>query len=393
MIHPTFAQAVTEIESLGFRVSENPGPDSIPYTVIGGRSNARWWLVPLSHRQVTVSGLALFQPVIPSARWLKGAAVVMSAVGLVGLWARKKLYISGQSGLADIFGGKNLSYAFFTGTESPHRKVAVQIMDQAGNIKGFAKVTLNPVVKPLLRHEAKTLNDLHRLDLQTASIPRVLFCGDMGGAEVLVTDTLKTARTKTVTTLNEAHLAFLRELAEKTVVRSAESGAGFVEILRQQYAEVAEWLPSEWRMHLTQAMEVVAGFKGDWGPRSLSHGDFTPWNTFFVDGKLYVFDWEYASYDYPRAYDFFHFFLTTKKLKKKNSFELIELIRENSYRIVNNMNDMHVLMLSYLVINFLFYAQREPSKINGYLDGNGKIVVGLIDNLTDQNHGQCRAST
>jgi len=144
---------------------------------------------------------------------------------------------------------------------------------------------------------------------------------------------------------------------------------------------------------LTQAMEVVAGFKGDWGPRSLSHGDFTPWNTFFVDGKLYVFDWEYASYDYPRAYDFFHFFLTTKKLKKKNSFELIELIRENSYRIVNNMNDMHVLMLSYLVINFLFYAQREPSKINGYLDGNGKIVVGLIDNLTDQNHGQCRAST
>lgn len=383
MIHPAFAQAVTEIESLGFRVSETLQPGSIPYAVIGGRSNARWWLVPLSHRRVTVSGLALFQPVIPSARWLKGAAVAMSTVGLSDLWARKKIYISGQPGLADIFGEKNLSYAFFTGTENPHRKVAVQIMDQAGGIKGFAKVSLNPVVKPLLRHEAKTLNDLHALDLQTASIPRVLFCGDRGGAEVLVTDTLKTARTKTVTTLNEAHLVFLREMAEKTAVRAEESGSGFVEDLRQRYAEVAEWLPLEWRLRLTNAIDTLAGFKGDWGPRSLSHGDFTPWNTFFVDGRLYVFDWEYASYDYPKGYDWFHFFLTTKQLKKKNSFELVKLIRENTSCIANNTNDMRVLMLSYLISNFLFYAQRELFKINEYLDGNNKKVVEFIGILVN----------
>jgi thiamine kinase-like enzyme len=44
-------------------------------------------------------------------------------------------------------------------------------------------------------------------------------------------------------------------------------------------------------------------------PVTLAHGDFTPWNTFLMGERLYVFDWEYAQPAYPLAYDAVHFIL------------------------------------------------------------------------------------
>ena len=245
-----FAQAVSEIESLGFRVSDRPESGSVPYVVIGGRSNQRWWLVPLTVRRVNVSGMALFQPVIPGARALKGAAVVASSLGLSSVWARKKLYISGKFCLGDIFDEDDLHYAFFTGTDSPHRKVAVQIMERSGRIRGIAKVARNPAVKPLLVHEAEILGHLARFDLQSALTPAVLFSGEVDNAEVLVTDTRKTARTKTSTTLKHAHLAFLRELAEKSAAPAAEGEDWLVTDLRRRFEYVADRLPNEWQQRL-----------------------------------------------------------------------------------------------------------------------------------------------
>jgi len=380
--HPAFAQAVTEIESLGFRVSENPGPDSIPYTVIGGRSNARWWLVPLANRKVAMSGMALFQPIIPSAKILKGAALMASSLGLSALWARKKLYISGKAHLADLFGENDLHYAFFTGTDSPHRKVAVQIMDKAGNIKGFAKVSRNPAIKPLLSYEAAILNDLRSLELQSAHIPTVLFSGERDGASLLVTDTLKTARTKTSICFNNAHRAFLHELAHKTAIPETGGKEGLVTELQRRYAAVVERLPVKWRHRIEQGFEKIAEQRDSLGPAVLCHGDFTPWNTFFVDSKLYVFDWEYADHIYPAGYDAIHFLLSLPKIKRQPAAEKIK-------RVLKELAEMHYLsdgssikpiLLVYLCGHALQYMHRAPVEDGRILswDGSEEIAV-LID--------------
>jgi hypothetical protein len=39
----------------------------------------------------------------------------------------------------------------------------------------------------------------------------------------------------------------------------------------------------------------------------LCHGDFAPWNAQLVDGRLVLFDWEYADLEAPAAWDLFHF--------------------------------------------------------------------------------------
>ncbi|HEY6872876.1 MAG TPA: phosphotransferase [Geobacteraceae bacterium] len=383
--HPAFSASVREIESLGFRLSAAPVPGGKPYAVIGGRSNARWWLIPLADRRVAASAMALFQPILPSAKLAKVLGATAASAGLAGVLARKKVYISGECILGDIYGRNDLSYAFFTGTDSPHRKTAVQVMDRDGKIKGFAKVSLNPAVKPLLSHEAEMLNYLRTLDLKTALVPTVLFRGNVDGADVLVTDTLKTAGTKSASTLNGAHIAFLRELAEKTAVPGTDGTDWFVGELRTRFEAVAGRLPEDWQRRLEKAIEVVAGHGRDLGPRSLSHGDFTPWNTFFVDGRLYVFDWEYAQRSHPPGYDLIHFIFSRPE-RKRPADETIGQIRKTLRKLKRAGDDASadLLFLCYLCGHSLLYINREletGATVHTW-DGEQEAAV-IVDALID----------
>lgn len=359
---PVFSQAILEIELLGLRVSEKAEYGSRSYMVIGGRSNRRWWMVPLANRNVTVSGLAMFQPVIPSAKIVKSFAVFASTLGISSLWARKKIYISGKSHLVDVFLDTDLHYAFFTGTDSPHRKLAVQVMDDTGVIKGFAKISPNPAVKPLLSHEAATLEYLRSLGLQTAHIPAVLYYEERGGASILVTDSLKTARTKTSNKLNAAHFAFLAELASKTAVHNPICKDGLTTELQRRYSAVAERLSSEWQRRLEQSIERISQGGQTLGPSVLSHGDFTPWNTFFANDKLYVFDWEYAEHVYPAGFDLIHFMLSRPQTNRQPAAVTVEKIRKilGQKKFAGSDNAADLIMMTYLCGQTLLYIGRVP---------------------------------
>ena len=126
--HPVFIDAIKDIESLGVKITEHPTEDSVPYAVLGGRSNARWWLIPLTNKKVTIAGLALFQPLLTNAKLIKKLVTILSYLGLGWLWAKPRIYISNTTNVANYFSSDVLSYAYFTGTDSPHRKVAVQVM-------------------------------------------------------------------------------------------------------------------------------------------------------------------------------------------------------------------------------------------------------------------------
>lgn len=306
--NPVFCRAAEDIQALGVRINDAPHPEAIPYGIVGGRSNSRWWLIPLTNRHIAASGMAMFQPILPSARLMKHAAVGASRFGLSALWARNRVYLEGDSTLSTLFGQDDLHYAYFTGTDSPHRKAAIQVMDAHGHIKGFAKVSRTPTVEALLAHEADVLTQLAALNLQTAHLPSLLYSGERNGAHLLVTDTLKTAKTKTVTALKPQHLAFLQELAQNT---TGPQDGRTVNALKRRYAGVANRLAPEWRHRFEQGLARLETSEHELLPPTLTHGDFTPWNTFFVDGALYVFDWEYAETDYPASNDLFHFLLAT----------------------------------------------------------------------------------
>lgn len=357
---PVFARACAEIEALGLHVSDHHHAGSMPYLVIGGRSNQRWWLIPRANRNLATNGMALFQPVLASAKIIKAAAVAVFSVGLSFLWARKQIHISGKSCLAEVFGDEDIYYAFFTGTDSPHRKSAVQIMDKAGQIKGFAKIALNPAVKPLLAHEAATLNYLHTLELQSVHIPVVLFNGERSGASILVTDTLKTAKTTSPITISSRHIQFLNELARKTGKPAAEGDDWLVQRLSQRYQALEKILPPSWQKRFKESLECIASTGAILGNPVLTHGDFTPWNTFFIQEKLYVFDWEYASQDYPAGYDILHFLLSNPEIKRLSVTGQISTVLDKllEFEFAREQGAAQCLLVTYLCGHALHYASR-----------------------------------
>jgi aminoglycoside phosphotransferase (APT) family kinase protein len=359
--HPTFQHARAEIEALGFALSDRAFPGSAPYAVVGGRSNARWWLVPLEGRRATVGGLAMFQPLLASARVLKEAALAASRIGLSRLWARDRVHIAGSSRLSDIFDERALRYAFFTGTESPHRKVAVQVMDSAGRIKGFAKATRDSAVAPLLDREADVLERVRGLELRTALVPSLLFRGDVGGARVLVTDTRRTVRSRTELALGQAHVAFLRELGERTTMPEDGARDWLPATLARQYASLAGRLPLDWRRRLERGIACVEKDAGSMAPRRLAHGDFTASNTFFADGSLYVFDWEYASTECSPGFDLVHFLLSAPAMRRQPAAAVLARIRPRLQELFPGLEDARAgaLVAAYLCGQALRFAARE----------------------------------
>lgn len=307
--HPVFCAAVAEMQSQGLRVTAAPSTGSLPYAVVGGRSNARWWLVPLASGRAAGSGLALFQPLLPAARLMKAAAVALSLLGFAKLWARHRVYIAGSPMLAACFPTRaGHSFAYFTGTDSPHRKVAVQVMDVAGRLLGFAKLSRNPAVATLLQHEAAMLRRVAALGLSSAHIPAVLYAGNQADCAVLVTDTLKSAFTRSTTRFGGDHRRFLQELWKRgrTGTRTAAQLASGLEA---RALPVAAKLEPAWQTRIHTALSNLRSHGELPIGVGLVHGDFTPWNTFRAKGRLYVFDWEYAEEEAPLASDLLHFVL------------------------------------------------------------------------------------
>ena len=362
-----FKSSLAEIEALGFTISEHPTQGSSPYGVISGRSNQRWWLIPLTNHHVATTGMALFQPVLTSAKLLKSIYVMASSLGLSNILFREKIYISQKTMFEDVFEIENLNYAFFTGTDSPHRKTAIQVMDQAGSIKGFAKVAQNSNVKPLLTHEAETLQYLKSLNLQSVKIPDVLYVGDTGNTRVIVTDTLKTAKSKTHTTFTDQHKTFLTELMEKTGNGITLAKSEFLQNLQKNIKGLSSSLPVAWGNRLAAAYQLISNHASSIiSEMTLSHGDFTPWNTYMTGKKLYVFDWEYAQHGYPPGYDLIHFLLSLPTVKRQPIKKIIDKVRHllKEMKIAGNDVDVDVLLLCYLCAHGLQYSAREIEENN-----------------------------
>jgi len=111
------------------------------YALIAARSNPRWWLVPLDNRRATASGLEMLQPVNLATILAKAGARTIAQFGLHWFLGKGIMRLSGLPDLGDIFGGSAAHMSFFTGTDGPHQKTTMQIMDGAGSILGYAKMS------------------------------------------------------------------------------------------------------------------------------------------------------------------------------------------------------------------------------------------------------------
>ena len=277
------------------------------YAVIAARSNARWWLIPLGNSRAAVAGFGMLQPISLWAKLAKLMALIITKYAPHYSFGIGILRLSDLPHLGEAFYGRIASMAFFTGTDGPHRKTTIQLMDNDGAILGYCKMSRKSHIRPYLRNEADMLSHVANLELRSANIPNVLEFRDDASITFLVTNSLKTEQSKIKKRLGREHLFFLHEISVKT----ADIGATQVfKALSDWTLEFQSRLSVDWVRRFQEGCAILR-CQHTSIPVSLAHGDFTPWNTYLQSKRLYVFDWEYAHYGYPQGYDHLHFILAT----------------------------------------------------------------------------------
>lgn len=343
----------------------NPSRSGEAYGIVAARTNARWWLTPLDRGAAcTRAGLEMFQPVTLAARLVKSLIQLPARIGSAALFPGRRLRLSGTPSFIAAFHQPGLCCSYFTGTDGPHRKTSVQIMNRAGEILGYAKITRNPSVKRYLETEARVLSEVARLELSSAAVPRLVEHQDQGEIAWLVTDSLRAPGHVVAQELGRAHFAFLAELAEKT--RHHGAAATYTE-LEAALDALRPTLDQSWATRLAAGISWIApGI--DILPVSLAHGDFTTWNTFLVEDKLYVFDWEYAHRAYPLGYDQVHFTLSSDLATPAPALlDRLETAIAAAWFKNDRRSAMHAILFA-LLLHATFYLGRAIEAVGGSQD-------------------------
>ena len=377
-----FATFLDDLAALGIEVSEAGGRH---YAVIAARSNQRWWLLPLDNRCAAAAGLEMMQPVTHAARLAKAGAQAIARFGPHAFLGKGILRLSGLPNLGEAFNDRAAHVAYFTGTDGPHRKTAMQVMDKDGAILGYAKMSRASHVCPYLRNEANMLVSLEAIGLRSADIPRVLAFRDDAAVTLLVTDSLKSPTHTSQLVLGPDHLSFLTELRRHREV----TGAGkllqdLAEQTRDQTGTLAALAGPEWMARMARIQATLRPHAASI-PLGLCHGDFTPWNTFVQRGRLYVFDWEYARAEWPVGFDLTHFLLSTTPpaAQLDRLPELIRTLAETQFD-GDLKSAVRALLLS-LACHASFYLNRlqeADAAFDNWTDGPTR--ASLIDRLLSQ---------
>ncbi|MBW7923400.1 MAG: hypothetical protein H3C59_01510 [Burkholderiaceae bacterium] len=353
-----FRAAVQEIEALDVRVSAQPSVDARPYAIVGGRSNSRWWLLPLGSGRVLAASLALFQPTLRSARWSKQAATALARCGLGSLWARSGVYISGVPVIARHFGAGDAEFAYFTGTDGPHRKLTVQVMGRNGAILGYAKVGSGDAAAVLLQREAQILRQAEGWELLATRIPRVLYEGRADCARLLVTDTSKTAASRSSSRFSLRHLRFVQEMMCVAGSAGGRLRRPYSVLIREQTGALQAYLAPLWKRRLEAAALLIVSHEGWLPPPGYAHGDFTPWNCFEAGEQLYVFDWEHATQQWPSMHDAIYFVLSSPHLRRRSPAAKIAAAARTLTEYFNVGGDIRAHLVLYLAAQALSWTER-----------------------------------
>jgi len=268
------------------------------------------WLVPLGVGPCTSSGLDIYAPHKFVARGWKQLLAIAMRTGWTG-WARRKLVIGSRRPLSlellvnEVTGEANPVFALSLGTPNRFRKLTIQIMNRDGEVVGYAKLAITREAEARVRHEATTLQYLSQCSALRNQVPRLLYEGEWGAGYILIQSPAGQSHTAPGK-FGAAHEQFLQRLWDIESVK--KSGASLVEETGRCWKATERHLNAQWRDLGEAALRAASSDLGNLSIRcGISHGDFAPWNTRLLGGRLFTFDWESARSLSPNKWDVFHF--------------------------------------------------------------------------------------
>jgi hypothetical protein len=189
------------------------------------------------------------------------------------------------------------------GAARANRKPVLQLLTPRGETVGFAKISVNPLTRDLIRAERAALDTLAAESLRALSVPRVLHHGQWQGREVLIMNALPVWRRRKALRPGQLTAAMTELTAVGGRSRGPLAGCGYLDRLRSRLADAP---PGPDRATLGDALDALtaAGPELSFGAW---HGDWTGWNMASTADGLLVWDWERFAPGVPVGFDPLHY--------------------------------------------------------------------------------------
>ncbi|HZV98381.1 MAG TPA: phosphotransferase [Methylophilaceae bacterium] len=206
--------------------------------------------------------------------------------------------------------------SLFGGSSGPLQKLTMYCPGKNGGEGKVAKVALQKSANIAIEREAWWLEQLSDIPQIAGFLPQLLRHGALPcGRRYLSMTALPMG--KSGSHMDEAHLEFLSILAQQRPPLTSWRRSGAFTRLYRRTHEVLPMIDPYYRRLLLEAMSEVEQQIGQRQlPSCIVHNDFAPWNLRVAEGRLFVFDWEYAEASGNPLHDFLHFHLITRALKR-----------------------------------------------------------------------------
>ncbi len=274
--------------------------------------DGRGFVFPVAPARAAAAAVQLYSAQRLSTRTARRCLAAGLAAGLFQpLLPRPRRQLAGAAGealldhLGEILGRADLSFAISLGTPGPHRKPVVQVLEGSGRTLAYAKIGWDEPTCELVSNEAAALRGMAGKELQGLRLPALLHLGPWHGRLVCLQSCPPPEARQAGRDLDANYLAALQELAGLGLRRLRLGESLFWERLSRR---TRESYPG------ALLARVPPPLQDQEFPFHFSHGDFVPWNALVVDGRSFLFDWEYARPQWLPGYDLFHFLFQTRLL-------------------------------------------------------------------------------
>ena len=223
--------------------------------------------------------------------------------------------------------GQDERCTFFTGTRGATRKMVVEA-GYGNHRPEYIKIPTTPKARVLIQNEYTMVRSLSKYDFSTLSLPKI--SSQINGharltgvkpAIPIPADRITSIHVRALTELYamshenrtvsdsdawvtiQANLEFLNRELTFINTLNREKTLQLIGLMRELHA----------RIPVTETVSV-----------SVSHGDFTPWNMYCDEYRLYLYDWEMSGNGIPMLFDLFHFSYQSTILQKRQQYPAVK---------------------------------------------------------------------
>lgn len=258
-------------------------------------------------------------------------------------------------------------------------KATIQVFNK-NKIFVYIKITKNAENKKTFVKEKRALQYLGKKEID--NIPKCLAIHKFGEWSAFIQDTTN-KKIKSSFVFSEAHWDFLINIYNATKCAAKYQNSDICIYFNKLSDLIANSPELKKNAVLCRSLSYVKDWLGA-GEKiyTFAHGDFTPWNTYMVEDKIFAYDFEYCLERAVPFFDFFHFIcqknLIMRGMDTKNTIKEYNKFKS---RMLQFIGEPDKAFCSYLLYTITFYLVRTENQMD-LDDSKIKYRLSLLEILS-----------